>query len=197
MGNVTQVELIKDLNPKIRGWSDYYKAVVSSEVFNTCDNILYRQLVRWAEKKHPTRGKRWIQRKYWRTVKENHWVFSTPEGARIRTHSMTKIHRFVKVKGTASPYDGNLLYWSMRLRTHPMVSGTLGKLLQLQKGKCRRCGLLFRDGDILEIDHILPTTLGGPDRIDNKCVLHRHCHDEKTAEQSGTIRALKAAGIKF
>ena len=78
-----------------------------------------------------------------------------------------------------------------------MVNRTLGKLLQLQKGKCRRCELLFRDGDILEIDHILPTAIGGPDRIGNKCVLHRHCHDEKTAEQSEAIRALKAAGIKF
>jgi RNA-directed DNA polymerase len=197
MQSLTQVELIKNLNPVIRGWSDYYKAVVSSKTFNTCDNNLYRQLARWAERKHPTRGKRWIQRRYWGTVKKNHWVFKTPEGARIREHGMTKIRRFVKVKGRASPYDGNLLYWSKRLKAHPLVKGELGKLLHIQKGKCRRCGLLFRDGDVLEIDHILATAIGGPERIENKCVLHRHCHDEKTAEEIGHIRALKAAGIKF
>jgi RNA-directed DNA polymerase len=33
-----------------------------------------------------------------------------------------------------------------------MFSGTLGLLLRKQKGKCKWCGLLFKDEDIVEID---------------------------------------------
>ncbi len=58
------------------------------------------------------------------------------------------------MKGTASPYDGNVLYWSQRLKTHPMMHETKARLLQKQQGKCRWCELHFKDGDIMEVDHI-------------------------------------------
>lgn len=75
------------------------------------------------------------------------------------------------------------------------MGSTKAKLLQMQKGECPRCGLYFRDDDMLEIDHITPTALGGKDTLANKWVYHRHCHDEKTAEDREKIRASKAAGI--
>jgi RNA-directed DNA polymerase len=198
LGHRSQAEVIQTLGPVIRGWADYYQAVVSSEVFNYCDMVLYVQLARWATKKHPTRGKRWIREKYWRTIGNNHWVFATraPEGVKkIRKHAMTHIQRFVKVKGTASPYDGNLLYWYKRLKDHPLMDSEKAKLLSIQKGQCPHCGLYFQPGDLLETDHAIPTALGGKDALSNKWVYHRHCHDEKTAEDLKTIRSYKAAGI--
>ena len=110
------------------------------------------------------------------------WVFSTSKGTELRTHSRLAIQRYTKVKGEVSPYDGNMLYWSKRLKDHPLLSGTLGKLLHKQQGKCRWCELSFRDGDIMEIDHIQPRNQGGTERLDNKCVLHRHCHDVRHAK---------------
>src|SRR5947207_2977451 len=59
----SQADVISTLSPVIRGWADYYKTVVSSEIFNSCDMILYYQLASWAKRKHPTRGKRWIRKK--------------------------------------------------------------------------------------------------------------------------------------
>jgi RNA-directed DNA polymerase len=194
----SQEDVIETLNPVIRGWADYYKTVVSIEVFNYCDMVLYIQLASWAKRKHPTRGKRWIQKKYWRTIGNNHWVFATktPEDMKkIRTHGTTHIQRFVKVKGTASPYDGNLLYWYKRLKNHPLMDSEKAKLLSIQKGMCPRCGLYFKEGDLLETDHAIPTALGGKDDITNKWVYHRHCHDEKTAEDLVWIVKRKAAGI--
>jgi len=35
------------------------------------------------------------------------------------------------------------------------------------------------DGDILEVDHHIPRYLGGKDTLDNKNILHRHCHDQR------------------
>jgi RNA-directed DNA polymerase len=62
-------------------------------------------------------------------------------------------------------------------------------------GQCPRCGLYFQDGDILEIDHSIPLALGGRNALSNKWVYHRHCHDEKTAEDMVRIAKYKAAGI--
>jgi len=98
-------------------------------------------------------------------------------------------------RGNASPYDGNLLYWAKRLKQHPSVHNEKAKLLKIQQWLCPRCGLYFREGDLLEVDHSIPTALGGKDVRSNKWVYHRHCHDEKTAEDMARIAKHKAAGI--
>jgi RNA-directed DNA polymerase len=113
----------------------------------------------------------------------------------VRKHTDTLHQNYVKVRGQASPYDGNLIYWAQRLKQHPLMRSEKAKLLALQKGQCPRCGLYFRDEDILEIDHSIPTALGGKDDLCNKWVYHRHCHDEKTAEDLARIARHKAAGI--
>jgi RNA-directed DNA polymerase len=63
----------------------------------------------------------------------------------------------------------------------PPLPDRVARLLQRQHGKCLWCGLYFRDGDKLELDHIIPRSLGGKDVYANWQVLHRHCHDRKTA----------------
>lgn len=152
LGHRSQAEVIDTLNPVIRGWTNYYRTVVSSEVFARCDATLYAQLTSWAKKKHPSRGKIWISKKYWRKIGDARWVYATPEGKKIRTHSTTTIRHHIKVKGTVSPYDGNLFYWYKRVKDHPLMDGEKAKLLSIQKGQCPRCGLYFREGDILETD---------------------------------------------
>jgi 5-methylcytosine-specific restriction endonuclease McrA len=37
-----------------------------------------------------------------------------------------------------------------------------------------------RDGDVWEVDHIIPKSLGGKNWDNNLQLLHRHCHDTKT-----------------
>jgi len=111
-------------------------------------------------------------------------VFSTREGEKsykLVTHSETKIARHVKVQGNRSIYDGDLIYWSSRLGRHPEMPTDKAYLLKAQKGKCGHCGLTFKDGDLLETDHIIPKSRGGNNSLKNKQLLHRHCHDIKTA----------------
>jgi RNA-directed DNA polymerase len=185
--SASQGKLIKELNKVIRGWTNYYRTVVATETFNHCRHVLYLQLRAWANSRHPNKSRTWIAHKYWHVDDGQGWRFKDQESATLWEHPQTHIQRHVKVRGTASPYDGNLLYWSKRLRTHSMFNGMLGKLLQKQKGKCRWCELMFQDGDIVEIDHITPKSQGGREEISNKCVLHRHCHDQRHAQSvSGT-----------
>ncbi|MBV9690205.1 MAG: HNH endonuclease [Ktedonobacteraceae bacterium] len=46
----------------------------------------------------------------------------------------------------------------------------------------------------METDHIIPLSIGGEDTWSNKWVLHRHCHDVKTAQWRAAVS--KATTIK-
>jgi len=59
-------------------------------------------------------------------------------------------------------------------------------LLKKQKGKCTFCGNYFKDGDSLEVDHIIPKSRGGKNEYKNWQLLHRHCHDPKTASDGSS-----------
>jgi RNA-directed DNA polymerase len=103
---------------------------------------------------------------------------------RLVKHSETPIKRHIKVQSVRSPFDGDWIYWSSRMGSNPGVTTRVATLLKKQKGKCAQCGLFFKDGDLLEVDHITPQSLGGLDRYTNLQLLHRHCHDVKTANDN-------------
>ena len=65
---------------------------------------------------------------------------------------------------------------------YPEMQTEKAVLLKRQNGCCAYCGLHFRDGDLLEIDQITPKSKGGKNTRNNKQLLHRHCHDLKTAQ---------------
>ncbi len=183
--SLSQEELVDQLNPVIHGWSLYYRTVVSKKRFAVCDCVLMHMLWQKMTRKHPKKSAKWVKEQYWRTIKGNTWTFAASNGSTMRTlrrHVSTPIQRHIKVKGQASPFDGNLLYWAKRLQHHPLTKTTLGKLLQKQQGKCRWCELLFRKEDQIEIDHITPRSEGGNEELSNKCALHRHCHDQRHAK---------------
>lgn len=184
-----QEALIRHLNPVIRGWSNYYSTVVSGKIFSRMDSLLFWKLVRWGKRRHPKKMGKWIARKYWQTIGNRNWTFATRSELspmQLGNHNETPIVRHIKVKGKASPYDGNLKYWSTRMGKQPGVSTRVSKLLKKQNGKCAHCGLTFREEDVMEIDHIIPKSKGGKDTYKNLQLLHRHCHDVKTA-RDGSI----------
>jgi RNA-directed DNA polymerase len=197
-----QEKVIRRLNPVIRGWTNYHKWVICSNAFRICDYTLFWQLASWGHARHPGKGKRQTSRKYQIDL-EGTSRFGTSikdqAGERkllyVRLHTDAHSQDHIKVKGKASPYDGNLIYWTKRLRQHPLMGSEKAKLLALQKGQCPRCGLYFKDGDILETDHIIPIALGGKNDLSNKWVYHRHCHAEKTAEDRKRIALHKTSGI--
>ena len=68
----------------------------------------------------------------------------------------------------------------------PVMSKRGAALLKQQQGKCTQCGLFFREQDVMEVDHIVPKSKGGKDEFKNWQLLHRHCHDTKTASNSSS-----------
>ena len=177
--NRPQAALISKLNPIIKGWSNYYSTVVSKETFSKVDMLTWQKLRAWARR----RGRGDINKdKYWRTVGDHNWCFSTEDGLDLKQHSDTSIVRHIKVKGEASPYNGDWIYWSKRRGEYPETPKRVSELIKKQKGICSHCGLYFASTDIVEVDHIKPKSLGGKDAYDNLQLQHRHCHDSKTAK---------------
>jgi RNA-directed DNA polymerase len=176
-----QRELVIQLSPLIVGWANYFRiAQRSNRSFAGCEHVLTHQLLRWAQRRHPRKGMRWIVRRYWTMRPPRKWTFTCPQdGSRLRHHTDTFHRHHCKVRGRASPYDGNLVYWSTRLHDHPLTRTTVGSLMIRQRGRCAWCGLYFRDGDVIEVDHIDPA---GGHHLGNKQALHRHCHDVKTVQ---------------
>jgi RNA-directed DNA polymerase len=198
---LNQATLIKKLNPLIRGWCNYFSTVVSQKVFERLWHLVVWKLLKWGRHRHRNKGRAWIRLKYFKTLEGNSWEFATREGEnplKLIQHSSTGINRYVKVKGTASPYDGDWIYWSSRMGVHPEIPTRVAKILKRQKGKCAHCGNYFREGDSIEVDHILPKSIGGRESSDNWQLLHRHCHDTKTANDGslGNKSSCKSAKPK-
>ena len=174
-----QTALITRLNPVIRGWTQYYATVASSKTFSKLDYLTFMKLRYWAKRRHPNPTWRKVFPKYWRR-EAGHWSFATKTGLQLYRHSQTSIRRYIKVKGGRSPYDGDWVYWASRLGRHPELPKRVAILLQRQQGKCAWCELYFKNEDLPEIDHIIPTAHGGKGEYNNWQLLHGHCHDEKS-----------------
>ncbi len=173
--------LIAKLNPIIRGWAKYFSTVVSKKIFSHMDMLLWKRLWRWASRRHPNKSAKWVKKKYFPNVKgTRNWVLNDGEYI-LNRHSDVPIIRHIKMKGNKSPYDGDWTYWSSRIGKHPGVRKEVTTLLKRQKNKCASCGLIFRPTDLIEVDHIVPKSKGGDSTYKNKQLLHRHCHDSKTA----------------
>jgi RNA-directed DNA polymerase len=111
--SISAFQLILLLNPKIRGWSNYYRHVVSKKTFAYIDDQIFQALWRWCKRRHPNKNLVWMQKKYFRSQYTRNWVFSAPninkKNSFIR-HDLVRasdvpIRRYIKIQAKANPYD--------------------------------------------------------------------------------------------
>lgn len=106
-------ELIRTLNVRLTGWVNYYRPSVASDVFAKVDHEIYKALMRMLCKRHARKGKKWIVRKYFTTVKGDHWRFyglikDKKENSKplyLRKAQDTRIRRHIKIKSEATPFN--------------------------------------------------------------------------------------------
>ena len=150
--NATAV--IRTIAPIVRGWSAYYRGVVSTETFQKLDGYLWQLLYKWALYRHNHRSRHQIVKRYFgqfHPYRKDRWVFGSREtGAYLPRFGWTKIVRHDLVKGRASPDDPALArYWAARRRKEPPppVSADRLRLLRKQQGRCPLCGNLLLHAD--------------------------------------------------
>ena len=61
---IKTASLIRLLNPKLRGWTNYYRQVVSKATFSKVDNAIFNTLCRWTKRRHPHKNAKWLRNKY-------------------------------------------------------------------------------------------------------------------------------------
>jgi RNA-directed DNA polymerase len=139
--------VIATLNPVIKGWTAYYRGVVSAKVFSSLETYTWQLTWKWARNAHHrNKPSRWIASRYFGkfcSSRNDHWVFGNKDtGAYLVKHNWTRITRHVMVAGRSSPDDPDLAgYWRYRRNRHgnPLDNGTL-TLLGRQRCRCPLCG---------------------------------------------------------
>ena len=185
---VEQETVIAQLNPKLRGFGNYYRHAVSKKVFSYISSEMWIALWRWAKRRHPNKGKRWIANRYFK-IRGKGWEFAcNVQDRRGKTKEIglfniakIPIERHIKVKGSASPDNPQLTdYWTKRATKGGKTIWDKGSKYYLiahnQKWKCPICGEHLNNGEAIETHHIVPVAKGGMDDIDNLQHLHKACH---------------------
>jgi RNA-directed DNA polymerase len=139
------VAVLSRLNPIIRGWVAYYRGVVSSEIFQSLDDYVWKLTYKWAKHSHPNKPKKWVTSRYFgkfNKFRNDRWVFGDRDsGAYLVKFAWTEIVRHVMVKGRASPDDPAMAeYWAQRRRrVKPPLDRHNLRLLDRQAGRCPLC----------------------------------------------------------
>lgn len=182
-------ELIRQLNPIMRGWCNYHRHVCSSRTFWKLTDYVFHRLISWARRKHRGKNMVYFKTRYFADRGGHAWVFSV---ARQRADGMLErvyleypshihIERHVKVKSDANPYDPAWeSYFEARgfSRTRDAFAGRidLETLHRRQQGVCQRCGQAITPETGWERHHVQWRVFGGTDALDNLCLLHPNCH---------------------
>ncbi len=149
--NATAV--LQRLNPIIRGWSAYYRTVVSTRTFWGLDKYLWTLTYKWATYSHSNKSKHWVVNRYFGSFnksRRDRWVFGDRNsGAYLLKFSWTSIVRHQLVPGGASPDDPSLAeYWAKRRqRGAPPLDKVTLRLLKAQHGRCPVCGVFLLAAD--------------------------------------------------
>ncbi|GAC1316387.1 MAG: hypothetical protein NVSMB28_02330 [Collimonas sp.] len=184
-----QEDLIRLLNPMLRGWSQYHSPVVAKEAFTRMDWLLFHRLMRWAKRRHPMKSANWIRQKYWRSVGNRSWVFATDvtnkDGRKdvmeLYSLASTPIVYCKKIKGGYNPYDPECEMYGETLRQERMVKSMRYrkewvKLYVDQRGLCAICGAEMDLDTGWHDHHIEYRANGGSDVLGNRVLLHPNCH---------------------
>jgi len=182
---VKQSDVILNLNPIVRGWAQYHQPVAVSDIFKKMDHLQWQLLWRWAKRRHPTKGKRWIKKRYFHKEGARDWVFKV-DGLRLWRYSDFQFREHIKVKAEANPYDPEWeRYFAERLGRQ-MMQTLMGrrKLLWLwrqQNGGCPVCTQPITKKTKWHLHHKVRRVDGGTDKLSNLQLLHPTCHRQTHA----------------
>ncbi len=191
---VEQAELIRLLNPVLRGWAQYHHPVVAKETFSKLDSLLWWRLTRWARRRHPKKSLRWVAGKYWPTI-EGRIEFATRirigRGRAAMDASVSACrygHRPArKVMGGYNPFDPEWEAYGEDLRAKRLLRSMAYRkqwatLYLSQQGKCVHCGEAITEETGWHDHHLIPRVAGGSDSLSNRVLLHPVCHVQLHAQ---------------
>ncbi len=122
--SATQAVVIQLLNPVIRGWAMYHRHVVAKASFSLIDSHIWQLLWKWARRRHPAKGARWVKDRYFHANGHRSWEFAAksvvdgiPQRLRLVRAMTVPITRHVKIQSSANPFDPAWMPYFTRRRT--------------------------------------------------------------------------------
>ncbi len=198
-----QAIVIRQLNPLLRGWTNYHRAIVAKKAFSYVDYQTFNALWRWAKRRHPRKGRRWIKGRYWSTIGPRDWRFADWEVNRLGEKkrwtlmlaSEVPIRRHVKVRADYNPFDPEHDAYgeSRRLKAMSQVLKNrklLKTLFDRQVGLCASCQAAITQETGWHVHHVVPRNCGGSDSPDNLVLLHPTCHNQVHHQKTGDVAGL-------
>jgi RNA-directed DNA polymerase len=184
-----QENLIRLLNPMLRGWAQYHSPVVAKESFNKMERSIFRALLWWAKRRHRGKNAEWMRKKYFASFGDRNWVFGTEfvedDGERrwqeLYSLASTPIRRHKKIRGEFNPFDPAQEMYGENLRRDRMLENMSHrkqwiKLYVDQRGLCAVCQCKITKETGWDDHHIVYRTHGGSDALGNRVLLHPNCH---------------------
>jgi RNA-directed DNA polymerase len=200
-------KLIAKLNPVLRGWAYYHRHVVSKATFQRMDSAIFDCRWRWAKRRHPQKGVKWVKKRYDHAVGQQQWRFYGEVKRRhqgMRTIDLqhlgeVTITRPGKIRGDANPYDPTWeAYYDRRLGVTWLRGPRRQSLVRrwrAQKGTCLICSQNITKETGWHIHHRRHRIHGGSDNPANLALLHPNCHRQVhsqgvTMVKPGPVRGL-------
>ncbi|NEO01374.1 MAG: RNA-dependent DNA polymerase [Moorea sp. SIO3I7] len=146
----------KKLAPIVRGWRNYHS---SCDMSSARDSLWFMNQT--------------ANRKFRKEKKVNRY-----KANELCKKGFPKVgykqNQHVNVKGTKSPYDGDLVYWSNR--NSRLYSDATSEALKKQNHSCGHCGLKFLEDEYVHLHHVD----GNHDNWKSKNLLavHQSCHQQ-------------------
>jgi RNA-directed DNA polymerase len=197
-----QENVIKMLNPIIRGWAYYHRHVVAKETFSWVDDRIWQKLWQWCKRRHSNKGRRWIKARYFHVIGSRKWVFAVKtklsngktDYMRLYLAVSTPIRRHVKIKSEACPYD---MAWepyfegrkTQKIKDDPALRRRIKELWQVQKGKCPICQETITKETGWNEHRVIPGLQGGKYILSNLQLLHPNCHRELHSQDRRSVAA--------
>jgi len=202
-------DLISELNPKIRGWANYHRHIVSKRTFARVDSVIFFTLWRWARRRHPNKGPRWLKSRYFESRRGQVWSFfgETYEGdgqlskVWLQRAASTPIKRHVKVKSEANPYDPAYeTYFEEREGAHLLESFRGSRMLRYlwyeQRGLCLVCNERITRTTGWRLHYCVPRVLGGSTSTENCVLLHPECHSTVHSQRLFVSKPRLLGGVR-
>ena len=184
----TQEVLINELNPIIRGWCYYHRHIVAKETFNKLEHVLGWLIYKWMRRRHPRKDFQGIRSKYFQDSMAG-WIFAArgekdgKKTIQLVYPARIKIKRHVVIRNRANPYDPSWIEYFESWERKRMEGKLLAKKMKLEKavweqqeGKCVVCNQNIISGDKWVLHHIVDTSDGGKEELDNLVMCHPGCH---------------------
>jgi RNA-directed DNA polymerase len=143
------------LAPVVRGWRNYHRYCKMDGSRNSLAHIQYRAF-----------------KVFNKEAKQNRYTTK-----KLLDRAFPKVpyaeNKHINVKGTKSPYDGDVAYWSER--NSKLYDGTTSTVIRRQHHSCARCGYKLTSEEKVNLHHID----GKHDnwKLNNLEALHESCHD--------------------